>query len=598
MNFSIKRWLVSILCAVSTLSLAQQQTSSDGIALQQAYGVSAAALQATTGTYRVAAPPGSSNQDSGNSPEQAAGQSATQSQVQIGNNPGAMSAAHPGADRKPQLREDSDVFGANLFTGAFAKHGATRFNPDYSIMVGDRIQLRIWGGFQSEGVAEVDPQGNIFLPHVGPVQVLGVRNEELQRVVEKASQRVFRANVYVYASLAAAQPVRVFVGGGVMRPGLYSGTSMDSLLSYLDQAGGIDPERGSFLQIEVKRGDTVRANVNLYDFLINGRIPLVQLAEGDVIFVSQRQSTVKVGGLVSNAKRFEFSGESKTVFELMSLVKPNPQATHVRVTRNTGNTASTEYYPLETAGNIIVRNGDDLEFTADKKPGTISVRVEGEHLSAQEYVLPYGARLGELMSRIEFSERSDSTRPQLFRQSIRLRQKQLLAVSLKTLESSVLTARSGTASEAMLRAEEAKIILQWVERAKQIEPLGQVVIAHAGQRDNLLLENGDVIKIHAKDGLVLIGGEVLFPNTLAFVSGYDADDYIKAAGGYTQNADNSRVVVAHRDGSFERGNDANIVAGDEILVLPKVDVKSREIAKDIMQIVYQLAIAAKVALGL
>lgn len=33
----------------------------------------------------------------------------------------------------------------------------------------------------------------------------------------------------------------------VYRPGLYSGTSMDSLLHFLDQAGGIDPERGSFL---------------------------------------------------------------------------------------------------------------------------------------------------------------------------------------------------------------------------------------------------------------------------------------------------------------------------------------------------------------
>lgn len=32
----------------------------------------------------------------------------------------------------------------------------------------------------------------------------------------------------------------------------------------------------------------------------------------------------------------------------------------------------------------------ELQFTADKKPGTITVRVEGEHNSAQEYVLPYG----------------------------------------------------------------------------------------------------------------------------------------------------------------------------------------------------------------
>lgn len=495
--------------------------------------------------------------------------------------------------------ERSEVFGANLFAGMFAKQSPGRFNPDYAIMVGDRIQVRIWGGFQFDDLLEVDPQGNLFLPHVGPVQVLGVANQKLQDTVEAAVRKVFRANVQSYASLAAPQPVRVFVGGGVNRPGLYNGTSMDSLLSYLDQAGGIDADRGSFLSVQVKRGNRIRATVNLYDFLIDGHIPLVQLAEGDVIFVMPRQATVNVRGLVANAKRFEFAtATDKSVADLIRLAKPKPQATHVRVIRNTGAIANTEYYPLDQASAIRLQNGDDLEFTADKKPGTITVRVEGEHESAKEYVLPYGTRLGELMGRIQYSERSESDKPQLFRLSVKERQKQMLATSLKTLESAVLTARSGTTTEATLRAEESKLVLQWVERAKQIEPAGQVLIAQAAQRDNLLLENGDVIRIPVRDGLVLIGGEVLFPNAVAFDTKLGLDDYIKAAGGYTQNADTSRIIVAHRDGSFEEGSKAKVVAGAEILVLPKVDIKSREIAKDIMTMVYQIALAARVVVGL
>jgi len=34
---------------------------------------------------------------------------------------------------------NSDVFGANLFTGSFARQGATQFNPNYAIAVGDVI---------------------------------------------------------------------------------------------------------------------------------------------------------------------------------------------------------------------------------------------------------------------------------------------------------------------------------------------------------------------------------------------------------------------------------------------------------------------------
>jgi protein involved in polysaccharide export with SLBB domain len=505
----------------------------------------------------------------------------------------------------------SDVFGANLFTGAFARPGTTQFNPDYAITVGDQIQVRLWGAFNFDAALIVDPKGNIFLPNAGPVQVMGVHNKDLQQLVESAVGKVFRSNVSSYASLAAAQPVRVFVGGFVNRPGLYSGTSMDSLLHYLDQAGGIDPERGSFLAVQVKRGQQVRATANLYDFLLNGTMPLVQLADGDVIFVAPRQNTVKVSGLAANAKRFEFTDSARSVADLIQTAKPRATATHVRVVRNTGSVRNTEYYPLLEVAQVALQNGDELEFTSDKKPGTITVRVEGEHLSAQEYVLPYGVRMAELIKNIQFSERSDQASLQLFRLSVKERQKLMLQTSLKSLEAAALTARSGTSDEARLRKEEAELLLQWVDRAKKIEPSGQVVIAQAETRNDLLLENGDVIRVPILDGLVLVSGEVLFPNAVAFDKALSLDDDIRRGGGYTQNADSARIIVARRDGSFtEAGGDKGffslsnsnsntaVRAGDEILVLPKIDVKSRQIWKDLTQIIFQIAVSANVVLGL
>ena len=503
----------------------------------------------------------------------------------------------------------SNVFGANLFTGSFARGGATQFNPDYAVTVGDMVQVRLWGAFEFDGQLIVDPQGNIFLPHVGPIGALGIRNLDLQEVVSTAVSKVFRANVYSYASLAAAQPVRVFVGGFVNRPGLYSGTSMDSLLHYLDQAGGIDPERGSFLNVQVMRGKEVRTSVSLYEFMLEGRMPLVQLADGDVIFVSQRQNTIMVEGLAENAKRFEFRDSAYSIGDIIKIAKPLAQATHVRVVRNTGVVKNVEYYSIADAAGVVLGNGDELEFTADKKPGTITVRVEGEHLSPQEYVLPYGTRLGELVKGIRFSERSDSESLQLFRRSVKERQKLMLQTSLKSLETSALTARSGTSDEARLRKDEADLILQWVDRAKRIEPSGQVFIASAEQRDQLLLENGDILRVPVRDGLVLVNGEVLFPNAIAYDASFNVNNYIRHAGGYTQNADVSRIIIAHRDGSFdeatgERGffrfssGNAGIRPGDEILVLPKIDVKTRQIAKDLTQILFQIAVSAKVILGL
>ena len=43
--------------------------------------------------------------------------------------------------------------------------------------------------------------------------------------------------------------------------------------------------------------------------------------------------------------------------------------------------------------------------------------------------------------------------------------------------------------------QEADLVLQWIDRARKIEPLGQVLVAQAPDRGRLLLENGDVVKI-------------------------------------------------------------------------------------------------------
>ncbi|MGN5477234.1 polysaccharide biosynthesis/export family protein [Cupriavidus basilensis] len=165
--------------------------------------------------------------------------------------------ALPAADYQANL--GSEVFGASMFSGAFARAGSIAFNPDYVIANGDQVRVRMWGGFDFDAVLPVDEQGNIFLPHVGPMRVRGIHNGELQAMVTAALRKSYSARVEIYASLVAAQPVRVYVTGFVRRPGIYEGNSNDSPLRFIDLAGGIDPDRGSFLQVEIQRGGLAEA---------------------------------------------------------------------------------------------------------------------------------------------------------------------------------------------------------------------------------------------------------------------------------------------------------------------------------------------------
>jgi len=498
-----------------------------------------------------------------------------------------------------------DAFGSWLFGGEFANQSFVGFSPSYTISVGDKVSLRLFGGYDFEGDLIVDVQGNIFVPKVGPVKLLGVANRDVNQVVSDAVRQVFRKNVGVYANLGGAEPVKVFVTGFVKQAGLFAGHSSDSVLFFLDLAGGIDSTRGSFLDVQVLRQGKVFKSVNLYDFILSGDIPHFQLTDGDTIVVSPVNAQVGISGDVQNENLFEFKGEAINATDLLAIARPQPQATHFRINRNNRAKTEVEYLPLGEADGVMLYAGDVLEIMSDKTKGTISVRVEGEHNSPQEFVMPYGARLGDLLSRVRMGENAQPAAIQLMRKSVQLRQKEMLNAQLRALESSVLTARSNTKSEAELRKAEAELILQWVERARAVEPRGLVSLAGASSRNDILLEPGDVVRIPRTSNLVMVHGDVLFPSAMAFQDERTIGDYIDLAGGFTQAKRNTNVLLLRRDGTFEKikrssldSKRMSIDPGDEIFVLPRVATKHIQIATDIINVFYQLALSAGVVLRL
>ncbi|MBQ0943101.1 polysaccharide biosynthesis/export family protein [Ideonella sp. 4Y16] len=489
------------------------------------------------------------------------------------------------------------VFGSQMFTGRFAQQTFSGFNPDYQIAVGDRLMVRMWGAQVYEAYQTVDPQGNIFVPNVGPVAVLGVRNTDLNRQVEEAVKRVFRSNVGTYATLDSAQPVKLFVTGFVRAPGLYAGLSSDSVLAYLDRAGGIDPERGSYLNVQVLRAGRTRATIDLYRFLLDGVIERPQLQDGDTIVVQPRRHTVTVTGEAQNPYLFEIRQSTIPATDLLRYAVPKPSATHLSVVRNTGVELKSEYHAIGKAEQVMVQSGDLVTLTADKYPTTLLVRVEGAQRGERSIVLPNGASLKDLIARLNPSPQANMAGLQLYRKSVQARQKQTLEVALRNLETSALTARSTTAEEAALRKTEADLMLAFVERARNVQPLGQVVLADRESADTLLLEDGDVVNVPESKNLVLVSGEVLFPNALVYSQKASVTDYVDLAGGFTQKADTSKVLVLRANGSVAPSG-STPGPGDEIMVLPKIDSKNVEVARGLTQIIYQIAIAAKVALGL
>ena len=503
----------------------------------------------------------------------------------------------------PEAGDGPPVFGARIFTGAFSAQPFSGFNPDYQIMIGDQLRVQLWGAVEFSELLTVDAQGNIFLPQIGPVRVAGVRNDRLTGVVDGRVRQVYRQQVGVYANLESAQPVSVLVSGFVRRPGMYRGLSSDSVLYFLDRAGGVDPNRGSFIDIRVQRSGALRHKVNLYDFLLKGILPPIQFADGDAVHVGPVANSVTVEGAVNNAARFEFTGDTIPAARVVGWASPRPEATHFRVRRNNAGETTAEFLPLIALDPVVLKPGDRLTVIPEDRPQTIVVEVSGEHDGVQEFAVPPHTRLGDIIEQLALNERSDLGSIQLFRKSIKERQRALLLQALDRLEHEVWASRSRTDEEAALRLKEAELIQGFIQRARQLEPQGLVVLGDIDSTRELYLEDGDIVFIPAKSNLVTVAGEVMFPTAVAWRANAGVKDYITKAGGFTRTADTGEVLLRRANGEIEKVGVGGFGGaaprpGDEIMVLPEPNVKNLQLGKALAEILFQLAVTTSVVTGL
>ena len=448
------------------------------------------------------------------------------------------------------------------------------------------------------------------MPKVGPIKVIGVSNKELNNVVLKAVKRVYKSNVEAYVTLLSSQKVKVFLSGLVNKPGLYEGQSADSLLKFIDQAGGIRRDIGSLRNIALKRANKTLFQLDLYDFIEQGNLPAIQLQDGDVIFVAPKSGEITIEGDVGFSGKYELDDSEVDLARVLKAVVPSEQATHVTIvesmvenaTSNKKQVDATQFALTDIKG-IKVKAGALIKVSSQLRANSISVDVTGEHDSAYEMVLPWGASLQDLLGQIKYTRLSNQNAVQLYRKSVAARQKDMLMASLAALEQSVLTARSATNEGAQLRKAEAEIIIKWIDKAKEVEPKGQVLLSDGYDASQIILQQGDKIVIPSKRNLVMVHGEVLFPTAIAYNQKLDVQDFINHAGGTTADVDDMNILIMKPNGAFKNMNDDlgdedKVSPGDEIFVLAKPDIKSLQITKDIMQVIYQVAVSAAVVLTL
>ncbi|WP_199119966.1 SLBB domain-containing protein [Pedobacter sp. ASV28] len=391
---------------------------------------------------------------------------------------------------------------------------------------------------------------------------------------------------------------RVEIIGSVFRPGVYALDKGLTLVGLIKKADGITED--AFLN----RGYINRLNPDKTQYfisfdvakIISGEEKDIPLTREDKVTISsifdlREEYTITVQGEVRAPGTFEYADNIKLedVIQMAGGFKEGATPSRIEVSRRAKNSDATSL-SSQTAELFVVSVDQNLKIFGDKfelKPFDIisirnsegytiqkQVKVEGEVLYPGLYTITSkDYRISDVIKRaggltsFAYPEGASLKRPG----AEKVNPSDKNAINNKEEEEKKYL-NLERVQEKTKEGEEKKID----EKLVQSDLVGINLVKILDKplsRHDLIVEEGDIIRVPKQLQTVKVTGEVLNPNSIVYMPGKSFKQYISGAGGYTSNAKKSGAYIKYANGSAESAkkflffnNYPKVKPGAEILV--------------------------------
>lgn len=400
----------------------------------------------------------------------------------------------------------------------------------------------------------------------------------------------------------------VTINGAIFRPGEYSLDNNKTLLTLIESAEGFR-EDALVGRVSIIRKNEYLAleniSVNVAD-IRSGKQPDVVLRREDNIVVSSvfdltEISYVRVQGAINNPDAkisvelpfiknmsiedvlVQVGGLTEAAsLSRIEVVRRkrniNPNATDAQISDIFYFDVNPDLSVSKEATSFVLFPFDEIFVrTSPNYLAQTFASVEGEVLYPDKYGLQKkDEKISDLIERsgglspLAYIEGATLIRKiQLSEDEIALRQKTLEEVSEK-----------GTANQVI----EVKEIDSTKEEAIGIDLKN--ILENPGSISDMILLDGDVIRIPKRLETVRVQGEVLYPTSVKYINGKEFMDYISESGGFTKRSMRSRTYVLYPNGSVDRTRRflfvnvyPKIQPGSEIIVPQKLVNPQQQVAQ-------------------
>ncbi|RWU05451.1 SLBB domain-containing protein [Pedobacter chitinilyticus] len=371
---------------------------------------------------------------------------------------------------------------------------------------------------------------------------------------------------------------RVEIIGAVFRPGVYSLDNGLTLKGLIQKADGITED--AFLN----RGYINRLNPDKTQYIVSfdvakilsGEEKDIPLTREDKVTISsifdlREEYTVTIQGEVRAPGTFEYSQNLKLedIIQMAGGLKEGATPNRIEVSRRIKNSDPTST-SSKTADLFVVNIDENLRVVGDKfeiKPFDIisvrnsegysvqkQVKIEGEVLYPGMYTITSkDYRISDLIKRaggltsFAYAEGASLKRPG----AEKINPADKNAINNKDEEDKKF------ANLERLQEKDAKdtgAVKKVKEELVQSDLVGinlEKILKKPLSRQDLILEEGDVVRVPKQLQTVKVTGEVLNPNSIVYVPGKSFKQYINGAGGFTNSALKNRAYIKYANGSAE-----------------------------------------------
>lgn len=434
------------------------------------------------------------------------------------------------------------MYGYDLFSNVpdtFAPLNNVPVTPDYLIGPGDEIVIKGWGQVDIDVHTVVNRNGEINIPKVGVIDVAGIRYQDIQKHLKAAIGKVFR-HFELNVSLGRLRTIQVFVVGQAKRPGVYTVSSLSTLVNTLFASGG-PSLTGSLRHIQVKRNGKDVTDLDLYDLLLKGdKSKDIALLPGDVIYIPPVGPQVAIYGSVNNPAIYELKDDKTTLSDLLEMsggMTPTAAGQKVQLERiQDRKDRQVEDFQLDKTGLAhVVKDGDLVQVFPIEARFDNAVTLRGNVATPGRYPWKPGMRVKDLIPDMDSLIVPDYWLKQNRPDQVKNTDEEKLRSDLKR------------------RTAEINLDYATVERLNKDDLTTNLLPFNLGKAiegqdsdQNLLLQTGDTITIFSKDDIqvplanrsiyVRLEGEVANAGVYKAFPGETLRQVLVRVGGLTPNA--------------------------------------------------------------